>query len=156
MGSSGAGKTTLLNALSGKDLFGVLRGSLQVNGAEMTSRETFRKVAAFVTQEDVMMESQTVREIIAFSAALRLPSSVSASQRKVLVDSLIKLLHLERAANTIVGDPSRGGISGGERKRTNVGAELVTNPSVIFLDEPSTRAPSAVMPSPLSHLARSS
>ena len=85
------------------------------------------------------MESQTPREILTFSAALRLPSSVSPAQRAKLVAKLIRLLRLERAADTIVGDPSRGGgISGGERKRTNVGGELVTNPSVIFLDEPTS------------------
>ena len=84
------------------------------------------------------MESQTPREILSFSAALRLPSSVSSSQRAKLVAELIRLLHLERAADTIVGDPSRGGLSGGERKRTNVGGELVTNPSVVFLDEPTS------------------
>ena len=53
MGSSGAGKTTLLNALSGRSLTGALRGSLSVNGTELTAggRDTFRKLAAFVTQE---------------------------------------------------------------------------------------------------------
>ncbi len=138
MGSSGAGKTTLLNALSGRALTGALRGSMQVNGAELVSRADFRKVCAFVTQEDVLMESQTHREILSFSAALRLPRTVSAAQRTRLVDSLIRLLHLEKAADTIVGDPCRSGISGGERKRTNIGTELVTNPSVVFLDEPTS------------------
>jgi ABC-type multidrug transport system ATPase subunit len=138
MGSSGAGKTTLLNALSGRTLSGMLRGTLQLNGVGLVSRESFRKVAAFVTQDDVMMESQTPREILHFSAALRLPSNTTASERTRLVDSLIKMLHLERAASTIVGHPSRGGISGGERKRVNVGTELVTNPSVVFLDEPTS------------------
>ena len=137
MGSSGAGKTTLLNVLSGRSLAGNITGSTTINGSIMP-RESFRKVAAFVTQEDVMMGSQTPREILNFSAALRLPSSTSSAERREIVESIISILHLEKCANTMVGDPQHGGISGGERKRTNVGAELVTNPSVIFLDEPTS------------------
>ena len=137
LGPSGAGKTTLLNMLSGKALPGELNGRLLVNGQPM-DRPSFRRQAAFVTQDDLMLETQTPREILQFSATLRLPSTVSAAWRTSLVDEIVRLLHLEGCVDTIVGNPSRGGISGGERKRTNVGTELVTNPSVVFLDEPTS------------------
>lgn len=141
MGSSGAGKTTLLNCLAGRRQAGTLSGEIRVNGqllAPATSA-AFRRATVFVTQDDQMMSTQTVREVLTFSAALRLPHATSAAARDKLVASVIQTLHLERAADTMIGDPAAaGGISGGERKRVNIGAELVTNPSVLFVDEPTT------------------
>lgn len=57
---------------------------------------------------------------------------------KIKVESLLKDLGLEECANTMIGDALIRGLSGGERKRTSIGVELLTNPSLIFLDEPTT------------------
>jgi ATP-binding cassette subfamily G (WHITE) protein 1 len=138
MGSSGAGKTTLLNVLSGRANRGATRGEVTVNGHAVRDRDAFRRVVAFVTQDDLMLETQTPREVLQFSAALRLPNSLSAAARASVVEAIILVLHLEKAADTVVGTPDKGGISGGERKRTNIGAELVTNPSLLFVDEPTS------------------
>ena len=148
MGSSGAGKTTLLNCLSGRFRGGNLSGTISGNGAPILDRKIFRRVAAFVTQDDLMLETQTPREVLHFSAALRLPPSTTRAERKAIVEDVIQLLHLGGAADTLVGDPSTGGISGGERKRVNIGAEMVTNPSVIYVDEPAVLAPAARPPAP--------
>lgn len=137
MGSSGAGKTTLLKLLSGRQLAGVMGGRLLANGAPV-ERKPFRRIAAFVTQDDLMLSTQTPREVLAFSAALRLPPSTSRAQRKRVVTDVLAMLHLEEAADTLVGDPAWGGISGGERKRVNIGAEMVTNPALIYVDEPTS------------------
>ena len=138
MGSSGAGKTTLLNCLSGRRVPGHIGGSISANGTTLSSRQQFRKVAAFVTQDDLMLDTQTPREVLTFSACLRLGKSVDKATRTAIINDVIALLHLENAADTLVGDPSHGGISGGERKRVNIGAEMVTNPTVVFVDEPTS------------------
>jgi hypothetical protein len=76
----------------------------------------------------------TVREAITMSALLRLPKNVLTEEKMEQVDKMIKLLGLEKAANTIIGDAKNKGISGGERKRTAMAMEMITNPSVLFLD----------------------
>ena len=66
---------------------------------------------------------------------MKLHPSISYSER---VDTIIEGLKLERAANTKIGGPLVKGVSGGERKRTSIGVELITDPNMIFLDEPTT------------------
>ena len=73
-----------------------------------------------------------------FAARLRLPSSVSLEEKRAVVDGLLKKLSLVKAADTIVGDTKRRGISGGERKRLSIGCELLGSPNLLFLDEPTS------------------
>lgn len=79
-----------------------------------------------------------VRETLNFAAALRLPRSVSENERRAIVDQTIEELGLRDAADTIVGGALRKGISGGERRRLSIGCVLVTLPSVLLLDEPTS------------------
>ena len=137
MGSSGAGKTTLLNALSGRLRNGTLSGEITVNGYPI-NRESVKGHMAYVTQTDVLMETQTPREIFAFAAKLRLPADASDSERKLLVENMIDKMHLNKVADREVGKVGEGGLSGGERKRVNIGQELITNPSLLFVDEPTS------------------
>jgi ATP-binding cassette subfamily G (WHITE) protein 2 len=67
-----------------------------------------------------------------------LPRNISTEAKIVLIDQVIGQLGLEKCANSRVGSENRRGISGGERKRTNIGMELVLSPTVLFLDEPTT------------------
>mmetsp|Transcript_15731 Transcript_15731/g.26535 ORF Transcript_15731/g.26535 Transcript_15731/m.26535 type:complete len:505 (+) Transcript_15731:642-2156(+) len=78
----------------------------------------------------------TVRECLEFSARLKLGGS--ESQKLKRVDEVIQDLKLTKCQNTFIGGPLLKGVSGGERKRTSIGVELITNPSLIFLDEPTT------------------
>lgn len=78
----------------------------------------------------------TVRECLIFAARLKLPGSYE--QQEARVEKLIKILKLNKCQNTIIGGPLLKGVSGGERKRTSIGVELITDPSLIFLDEPTT------------------
>ena len=71
-----------------------------------------------------------------FSANLRL--MLSAAEKKSRVESLIVELGLVKCSNTRIGDNIVRGVSGGERKRASIGVELLTNPSLVFLDEPTT------------------
>jgi len=82
------------------------------------------------------MATITPREVFTFTANLRL--KLSKAEKKQRVENLIKDLGLERCADTKVGNTFIRGLSGGERKRASIGVELITNPSLLFLDEPTT------------------
>lgn len=137
MGPSGAGKTSLLDALAGNLLGGAISGQVLVNGQDYTGKR-IKEVSGFVFQDDVLLDTMTVREAIEMSALLRLPKSVSRQERKVRVEDIIQLLHLQGCQNTMIGSSSKKGISGGERKRTCTAMELIAAPPMIFLDEPTS------------------
>jgi len=80
----------------------------------------------------------TVRETLTFRVELKLGSQINKQSRADLVEDLITQMRLEKAADTIVGDSKVRGISGGERRRLAIACELISSPSVIFLDEPTT------------------
>ena len=81
------------------------------------------------------MQSMSVKECLMFAARMKLPAEVDKEER---VQELLDSLKLNKCADTKVGGPLIKGISGGERKRTSIGVELITNPNLIFLDEPTT------------------
>lgn len=87
-------------------------------------------------QDDILFQTMTVRECLEFAARLKLPGT--DEQKIARVDVLLKNLKLIKCQNTRIGGPLVKGVSGGERKRTSVGVELITDPSLIFLDEPTT------------------
>ncbi|KAJ1925810.1 hypothetical protein IWQ60_004328 [Tieghemiomyces parasiticus] len=135
MGSSGAGKSTLLNALSGRLKTGRLEGTITFNGTQRVPR-LFKKQAAYVEQDDLMYPQLSVRETIQYAATLKLPSkNYSIEAKRARVEEVIKALRLDRCADTVIGDSYTRGVSGGERKRTSIGVELVTEPEFMFLDE---------------------
>ncbi|KAJ3112786.1 ATP-binding cassette sub- G member 2 [Phlyctochytrium bullatum] len=138
MGSSGAGKTTLLNCLSGRLSTGFLSGQILYNGYTRDAR-TWRKTMAFVEQDDVLYSNLTVRETLRYSARLRLSSDEYTTEEKDRqAEDILKRLRLSKAANTPIGGGEVRGVSGGERKRTAIGQELVGNPEILFLDEPTS------------------
>ncbi|KAJ2755536.1 hypothetical protein IWQ56_006403, partial [Coemansia nantahalensis] len=138
IGSSGAGKTTLLNALSGRIVGGRLSGRIQFYGARRDP-SSFKRLSAYVQQDDIMHTRLTVRETLAYSARLRLPDSqYTPEQKEQRVSEILKKLRLEAAQNTQIGDANTRGVSGGERKRVSIGTELLTNPNILFLDEPTS------------------
>lgn len=139
MGASGAGKTSLFNALSGRTgpklrLEGEIRfGNTIIDDSNVG---IYQKKLAFVAQEDVLNETSTPREVIRFSARLRLPKATTNEEIDELVSDYLTNLGLDKCADSEIGGTIKKGISGGEKKRTSVGIELVTDPSIILLDEP--------------------
>ena len=119
MGSSGAGKTTLLNVLAGrKDKGSILEGKILLNGNEWDKAKPIRKHIAYIMQDDILMKTQTPKEIFMFSANLKIPVSVMKTdeERQQRVDHLINQLGLQRSQNTQVGAAGeKRGISGGNR-----------------------------------------
>jgi ABC-type multidrug transport system ATPase subunit/small basic protein len=137
LGASGAGKTTLLSVLAGEVTSGKVQGKILVNGEEFTHK-SMKEVSGFVFQDDVLLETMTVKEVISMSALLRLPKVILKEERERRIDDVIRILHLQKAKNTQVGSPNKKGISGGERKRTSMAMEIVINPPMLFLDEPTS------------------
>lgn len=138
-GPSGAGKTTLLEVLSGRTK-GRVSGHVLVNDQEMDAG-SFRRKSGYVTQDDALFPLLTVEETLMYSALLRLQGGRREAIRRVKV--LMRELGLEHVAGTRIGGGSDGGISGGERRRVSIGAELVHDPAVIFIDEPTSGLDSA-------------
>ncbi|KAJ2843231.1 hypothetical protein IWW36_005633, partial [Coemansia brasiliensis] len=138
MGSSGAGKTTLLNVLSGRVQGGRLYGDIQFNGARRDPH-TFKRMLAFVEQDDLMHPLQTVKEALRNSALLRLPNSkYTLEEKEERVETVLRQLRLTHIKDSKIGGFGDRGVSGGERKRVSIGTELVTDPSILVLDEPSS------------------
>jgi ATP-binding cassette subfamily G (WHITE) protein 2 len=90
-------------------------------------------------QDDILLGTMTPLESFWFTANLKL--RIPQSEKRRRINSLIKDLGLENCANTRIGNAVIRGISGGERKRTSIGVELLIDPSLIFLDEPTTGTP---------------
>uniref|UniRef100_A0A0E0KN27 ABC transporter domain-containing protein n=1 Tax=Oryza punctata TaxID=4537 RepID=A0A0E0KN27_ORYPU len=137
MGPSGAGKTTFLNAVTGKVAGYKVSGSVLVNGRHDNIR-SYKKIIGFVPQDDVVHGNLTVEENLWFSAKCRL-SATTAHRNKVLtVERVIDSLDLQGVRSSLVGTVEKRGISGGQRKRVNVGIEMVMEPSLLILDEPTS------------------
>ncbi|KAH6653011.1 P-loop containing nucleoside triphosphate hydrolase protein [Truncatella angustata] len=136
LGGSGSGKTTLLNTIAERMFSSRLSqsGSATFNGCEGV--QSVRH--AYVMQQDILLPTLTVRETLRYSAELRLPSSISRSDRMRVVEEVILELGLKECADTRIGDNQHKGCSGGEKRRTSIGVQLLANPSVLFLDEPTT------------------
>ncbi|KFP77255.1 ATP-binding cassette sub-family G member 2, partial [Acanthisitta chloris] len=136
LGPTGSGKSSLLDILAArKDPHG-LSGDILINGSPQPAN--FKCTSGYVVQDDVVMGTLTVRENLQFSAALRLPNSVKEQEKNERVNQIIKELGLSKVADSKVGTQFSRGVSGGERKRTNIGMELITDPAILFLDEPTT------------------
>ncbi len=88
--------------------------------------------------KDIISGTLTVRENLQFSANVRLPRSIKSTERIKRVNQVIHDLDLQSCADTLIGTDFVRGVSGGEKKRTSIGMELVLSPNVLFLDEPTT------------------
>ncbi|KAL6275344.1 hypothetical protein ACE6H2_018945 [Prunus campanulata] len=135
MGPSGSGKTTLLKVIGGRILDNV-KGKITYN--DIPYNQALKRRIGFVTQDDVLFPQLTVEETLVFAAFLRLPSSMSRQQKYARVEMIVKELGLERCRHTRIGGGFIKGISGGERKRTSIGYEILVDPSLLLLDEPTS------------------
>ncbi len=135
LGPSGSGKTTLLNYLSSRMSSSSLtvNGELLLNGRKINSIKDMKHRFSYVMQDDVLYEDLTVKEHIYSTAQI-----IGDPDPTKTLNQILKWLNLEKCQNTKAGSHINRGISGGEKKRTSIGLELVTDPSVIFLDEPTT------------------
>jgi ABC-type multidrug transport system ATPase subunit/ABC-type multidrug transport system permease subunit len=136
MGPSGSGKSSLLNILAARTRKNKrinLTGTIRWNHYEISSWSDYRRVVAYVMQDDLMFSFITVIETLRFAASLRLPRNFTPKQRQDRVEEVISALGLIKCRDTIIRN-----ISGGERKRVSVALELLRGPHVLLLDEPTS------------------
>mmetsp|Transcript_14108 Transcript_14108/g.30660 ORF Transcript_14108/g.30660 Transcript_14108/m.30660 type:complete len:736 (+) Transcript_14108:72-2279(+) len=133
MGPSGSGKTSILDVLSGRSAYD--KGVITLDGEIVTDRvmKKMKKKVAYVKQSDLFFGYLTVRDQLTYTAFLRLPSDWAKSRKVEEVNRIIKQLRLGKCADTPIFM-----ISGGEKKRVNIGSELLTDPAIILLDEPTS------------------
>ncbi|XP_071908261.1 ABC transporter G family member 28 [Coffea arabica] len=137
MGPSGAGKTTFLSAVLGKATGCTISGSILINGRP-DSIQCYKKIIGFVPQDDIVHGNLTVEENLRFSARCRLPADMPKPDKVLVVERVIESLGLQGVRDSLVGTVEQRGISGGQRKRVNVGLEMVMEPSLLILDEPTS------------------
>lgn len=129
----------MLNLLSGRLLSTnlLLSGQLVVNSEPTNDINKHGEKIGYVMQQDLLYATFTPRETFNFIANLRLVG-MNAEEKTKQVEQIITSLGLQKCADTYVGNEIIRGVSGGEKKRTSIGVELLINPSILFLDEPTT------------------
>uniref|UniRef100_M4EAY5 ABC transporter domain-containing protein n=1 Tax=Brassica campestris TaxID=3711 RepID=M4EAY5_BRACM len=141
MGPSGSGKSTMLDALASRLAANAfLSGTVLLNGRK--TKLSFG-TAAYVTQDDNLIGTLTVRETIWYSARVRLPDKMLRSEKLALVERTIIEMGLQDCADTVIGNWHLRGISGGEKRRVSIALEILMRPRLLFLDEPTSGLDSA-------------
>jgi len=136
MGGSGAGKSTLLNVLNSMET--PSGGSVKINGKNIhTESGELEGVIGHVSQDDLLIEELTVYQNLFYNAKLCF-GNLSDEEIKKRCIHLLAELGLSETSNLKVGSPLEKTISGGQRKRLNIALELVREPSVLFVDEPTS------------------
>lgn len=136
MGASGAGKTTLLNLLSGTA--NPSSGSVRINGIDLhKEREALEGTIGVIPQDDLLIEELTVFQNLYYSAKFCFRHK-SEAELCELVDKMLASLGLLERKDLKVGSPLNKMISGGQRKRLNIALELIREPSILFVDEPTS------------------
>ena len=117
----------------------MVEGNFYVNGEKVIDSE-YRSVIGFVDQDDTMLPTLTVHETILTSALLRLPRDMGRAAKEQRVQEVEKQLGIHHIKDQLIGsEEGKGrGISGGEKRRVGIACELVTSPSILFLDEPTS------------------
>ncbi|KAH9670313.1 ABC transporter G family member 37 [Citrus sinensis] len=137
MGVSGAGKTTLMDVLAGRKTSGYVEGEIKISGYPKV-QETFARVSGYCEQTDIHSPNITVEESVIFSAWLRLAPEINSKTKAEFVNEVLETIELDAIKDSLVGIPGVNGLSTEQRKRLTIAVELVANPSIIFMDEPTT------------------
>lgn len=136
MGSSGAGKSTLLNILNGTSK--PSKGAVLINGIDIYQEpEKVKGLIGYISQDDLLIEDLTVFENLYYNAKLCFKDMAKYQLNKTVIKTL-KSLGLYEIKDLKVGSPLNKKISGGQRKRLNIALELIREPSILFVDEPTS------------------
>ncbi|XP_049867817.1 ATP-binding cassette sub-family G member 1 [Pectinophora gossypiella] len=131
MGPSGAGKSTLLDVLSGYRTTGV-GGAVFINGRGRNMKR-FKRMSCYIQQDDRLQGLLTVGENMMVAADLKLPTKLDRYEKGEVIEDILTNLGLYEHMNTRASQ-----LSGGQRKRLSIALELINNPLIMFLDEPTT------------------
>ncbi len=136
MGASGSGKSTLLHVLNGSEK--PTKGQVLINGIDIHKNpEKIEGVIGFVPQDDLLIEDLTVYQNLYYAAKLCF-SDLPEDKIDALVMKTLEDLGLAERKDLKVGSPLQKTISGGQRKRLNIGLELLREPAILFCDEPTS------------------
>ncbi len=136
MGGSGVGKSTLLNVLNGT--FPLHGGKISINGYDLhKDKDKLKGIIGFVPQDDLLIEELTVYQNLYYNAKLCF-SNFTNEEIKTAVNKVLTDLDLFEVKNLTVGSPTNKFISGGQRKRLNIALELIREPAILIVDEPTS------------------
>ncbi|XP_011701969.1 PREDICTED: ATP-binding cassette sub-family G member 1 [Wasmannia auropunctata] len=133
MGPSGAGKSTLLNILTGFQQ-GRLTGTIEyISGEGSQNWNRYKKQSCYIQQTDNLYGLFTVQESMMLVSYLKIANCATKIFRQLLIDNILDMLKLSTVKDTKVDR-----LSGGQKKRLSIALELIDNPPILFLDEPTT------------------
>ncbi len=132
VGGSGAGKTTFMNCISG--YVKATKGQVVVNGEDLyTNYDVMKNMIGYVPQQDIVYDNLLLADMLDYTARLRMPKDTSAQERKARVQEVIDIVELTGREDTFIRQ-----LSGGQKKRASIAVELLSDPNLFFLDEPSS------------------
>lgn len=132
IGGSGAGKSTILNCLCG--YLKPSKGDVHINGINLYQNfDSLKKLIGYVPQSDIVYDNLTLYDMLSYTAKLRLPKDTSTQEREAAIDRAIRLVELTEKKNSFIKS-----LSGGQRKRASIAVELLSDPNLLFLDEPAS------------------
>lgn len=137
MGPSGCGKSTLLKCLNGDNP--ASSGDVFIHGLSLKKNfNLIKKKIGYVPQDDIIHRELTVYKTLYYAAKLRLPDDTSNEEINRRINKVIESLNLDQDQNTDIRNSKVGSLSGGQRKRISIAVELLTEPTILFLDEPTS------------------
>ncbi|MDR0999521.1 MAG: ATP-binding cassette domain-containing protein [Clostridiales bacterium] len=132
IGGSGAGKSTLLNGMCGFSFF--TDGDVYYGDDSLYEHyQSLRDLIGYVPQRDIVYDTLTLRDMLMYTAELRMADDASAEERTLRVEQVLQTMELGDRAQTLIKN-----LSGGQRKRASVAVELIADPAILFLDEPTS------------------
>ncbi len=132
IGGSGAGKSTILNVLCG--YLKPQEGTVRINGVSLYENfDAMKKLFGYVPQQDIVYDNLTLYDMLRYTAELRLPPDTDEQERERAIDHAIALVELQEKRDSFIR-----ALSGGQRKRASIAVELLSDPKLLFLDEPAS------------------
>lgn len=132
IGGSGAGKTTIMNALSCFEP--EFNGLVEAGGLDLKKNfDRMKSIIGFVPQQDILYENLTLNKMLTNAARLRVPKGTSRQEIRSRIQQVLQMVELSSHADTLISK-----LSGGQKKRASIAVELLSDPRIFFLDEPSS------------------
>lgn len=132
IGGSGAGKSTILNSLCG--YLEPAEGDVYINGVSLYKNfDSLKKLIGYVPQSDIVYDNLTLYDMLNYTSKLRLQEDVSDKERQDAIHKAIEMVELTEKKNSLIK-----ALSGGQRKRASIAVELLSDPNLLFLDEPAS------------------
>ncbi|MBR4308128.1 MAG: ATP-binding cassette domain-containing protein [Oscillospiraceae bacterium] len=132
IGGSGAGKSTILNCMCG--YLKPTQGDVFINGVNLYQNfDSLKKLVGYVPQSDIVYDNLTLHDMLLYTAKLRLPKDTGPAEREAAIARAIETVELTEKRDSLIKS-----LSGGQRKRASIAVELLSDPNLLFLDEPAS------------------